>query len=511
MTPKEFMLFEDCLQSPDPPGWVTVSGLTDCERDSRFVFSALASPGSVGNLLKEPSHEVNPSWFGIPTFAKSGGRVSFEPNNSYREVGIYLEPFVFERDFHGARPGASEVVQDFAMYHDIFLDQGKKAYVDLEGEQIVRVLPSGMQVRENALRDYLAARQMVLVLYYKHQRRLEASVSELAGKERLDLYPEAADAKYRIVAGDAEGGGGFSMLLGKRVVRPYREPRHKDYVSALDSPKRYETYECLENGEPVEKSCRAEPGRPPTPVFFKRKVLKRYYDSSLHDVNNDTIWHLDLWYIRFKDNGETVRVWLEDLGMLPHDEQLHWKSHSDTPRHPPEGAAARPECERLLELRARTNGNFERRFGFKLFKELPSGRDAIGLHDPVSNEESEFNEQILNMAKIFVDGINEQDLARSMQGAERGRSISNMLRFLADAGLERSEAEKIGAGFRAVQSLRSAAAAHWKGRNYEKDLRRLGLEGKDPRDRFVKVAARLLFLLERLDGWLEGGPRDGAG
>ena len=492
MTPREFMLFEDCLQSPDPPGWVTVSGLTDCDRDSRFVFSALASPGSVGELLKDPSHEVNPSRFGIPTFAKSGGRVSFEPNSPYRdrERNIHLEPFVFERDFHGARPGASEVVQDFAMYHDLFPDQGKKAYVDLEGEQIVRVLPSGMQVREEALRDYLAARQMVLVLYYDHRRRLDASVSELAGKDHLDLHPEAADAKYRIVAGDAEGGGGFSMLLGKRVVRPYGEPRHRDYVSALDSPKRYETYECLENGEPVEKSCRAEPGQPPTPVFFKRKVLKRYYDSGLYDVDNGTIWHLDLWYIGFKDNGETVRVWLEDLGRLPHDEQLHWKSHSDTPRHPPREIPAKSECGRLLELRARMNENFERRFGFKLFKELPSGRDAIGLHDPVSNEESEFNEQILNMAKIFVDGINEQDLARSMQGAERGRSISNMLRFLADTGLGPGKAEKIATGFRMVQSLRSTAAAHWRGGNYEKDLRRFGLEEKDPRDRFGKVAAR---------------------
>lgn len=57
------MLFEDCLPSPDPPGWVTVSGLTDCERDSKFVLSALASPGSVGELLKDPSHEVNPASF----------------------------------------------------------------------------------------------------------------------------------------------------------------------------------------------------------------------------------------------------------------------------------------------------------------------------------------------------------------------------------------------------------------------------------------------------------------
>ena len=503
------MLFEDFLRRPDPPGWVTVSGLADCDRDSRFVFSALASPGSVGELLKDPSHEVNPSRFGIPTFAKSGGRVSFEPNSQYEEGDIRLEPFVFERDFHGARPGASEVVQDFSMYHDLFLDQAKKAYVDLEGEQIVRVLPSGMQVREGALRDYLAARQMVLVVYYDHRRRLEASVSELAGTERLDLYPEAADAKYRIVAGDSEDGGGFSTLLGKKIVRPYGEPRHRDYASALDSPKKYEAYECLENGEPVEKSCRAEPGRPPIPVFFKRKVLKRYYDSGLYDVNNDTIWHLDLWYLGFKDNGETVRVWLEDLGMLPHDEQLHWKSHGDTPRHPPEGAAARPECDRLLELRARTSGNFERRFGFKLFRDLPSGRDAIGLHDPVSGEEQEFNDQILNMAKIFVDGINGKDLVRGMQGAERGNSISNLLRFLAGAGLAPDEAEKIATGFRAVQSLRSTAAAHWRGGNYEKDLRRFGPD-KDPRDRFNKVAVKLRFMLEKLDGWLESGSRDGA-
>ena len=160
------------------------------------------------------------------------------------------------------------------------------------------------------------------------------------------------------------------------------------------------------------------------------------------------------------------------------------------------------ECRKLLELRSRTNENFEQRFEFKLFNKLPSGRDSIRFQDLVYNKEYEFNEQILNMAKIFVDGINESDLVRNMPQAESGKSICNMLRFLVKAGLEPDEAEKIAAGFRMIQSLRSTAAAHLRGENYERDLRRFDLERRDPKDKFDMVATRFQFLLEKLDNWL---------
>ena len=62
------------------------SGLGDRIRPDRprtgfqvRLFGA-GQPGSVGELLKDPSHDVNPSLFGIPTFRKSGDGASFEPN-----------------------------------------------------------------------------------------------------------------------------------------------------------------------------------------------------------------------------------------------------------------------------------------------------------------------------------------------------------------------------------------------------------------------------------------------
>lgn len=215
MHDKEFLLFQDHLRNPDPHGWVAIARMTSQdERNRGYVFSALASPASVDVLLKTPEHEVRSMDQGIHTFP--------EPNNSHEDIQIYLEPFVaqaVDKVYHNKY----EFVRGFIRHHGLSLDQGKYAYVDPDGKEIARTMYSCMQVREDSLLDYLAARKKVLVIYYDHDRRLNVDVAKLFGTERINETLEREDAKYERSIINFEGGA-YSRLVGKRIVRPSPTP-----------------------------------------------------------------------------------------------------------------------------------------------------------------------------------------------------------------------------------------------------------------------------------------------
>lgn len=507
------MLFEDYLRNPDPHGWITVAGITSrSEKDSRFFFAALASPSSADDLLKTLEHEVNPTWFGIPTFAGSDNDVSFELRNRYEKGSVLLEPFVIKRIFHGTRPDTYEVVQDFVLYHDLFFDHERDAYVDLAGDEIVRFERLHMQVREDSLRDYLAARDRILVLYYDHRRQRDVDVAEVFGEESLGIAGDRKGIRYSLKP-SRNLDGPISCFCGKRIVRPYPEPSHRDYLSAADKPEKYATYECEQDGEYAKKNCDIESGRQPGPflthVFFKKEVLSKYHDSSLYGVTDNTVWYLDFWSLEFGYNGELVHAWLGDLGRIPYDEQLHWKQYNVMPRGGMSGKFVRGElfaeftenkssCDFLLAIKPKANASFKRRFGFDLFKETLPDKNSIGLHDLASDEEREFDEQILNMAKIFVDGINVPDLKCKTKPTKNG-SIYLLRQFLAEAGMDPGRAERIAGAFHAVQSLRNGAA-HLKG-----GVRSMfpGLEKLGPKERFEKIVAGFGCQLVDLGTWLE--------
>lgn len=514
----KFLSFDDYIKNPDLQGWVTVLYVAELdEEDSRFVFSALARPSSVVDLLKTPDHEVHLTRFGMPTFIKASNGVLFDPNNQYSEENIRLEPFVLDRNFHGVRPDTYEVVQDFNLYHDLFFDLVRKAYVSLDGEEIVQISSSRIRVREDALRDHLAARRMVLVLYYDHRRHRNVRVADVFGKDRVEKQLQGSSFNYDIVAGDYWNDAAFSRLVGKKIVRPYQEPLHRDYVSAIDRPESYETYVCLEDGERVEKSCDVESGRQPgpylTPVFFKKKVLSEYHDKpGLYDVRDNAIWYLDLWYIEFGDNGDLIHAWLGDLGRIPPNEQKHWRQYNVAPRGNLEKnfarrqrladcAPSRSSCKELLALKLKINDNFHKRFGFALFRDLPEG--TAEPHDLDSDDDSEFTMQILNLAISLVETIDGKRLSYS-QLEKTSKSLDALQQFLIDNGLPRKQTQSIVSAFRTVQSSRSSVV-HLKGKNYEKLLQRLDSENARLTDIFAKIVATLREELVNLNDWLESG------
>lgn len=296
---------------------------------------------------------------------------------------------------------------------------------------------------------------------------------------------------------------------------PYAEPKRDDYYELSNKPKKYETYvyKIGEDGRYIEASCDQETagrsGKFLTPVFFKKDVLQKYYGKpKFYTIRDGMIHHLGLWEIPFGENNDgLIHVWLGDLGRIPYGEQTHWKQYNVPPRggmHKNfvdrqllgQFTEADSVCENLLTLKDQINANFASCCKFKLFKDLPPGNEHVeaNFHTLTTNEEQEFGEQVLNMAKLFVDTLDKTNLKDNVnwrpKSTDEDRSIHFLENFLTEKRVASSDSENIVSSFRMVQTLRSQSGAHLKSTGHDKTLRDFGLGDLDPKNRFDKVVGK---------------------
>lgn len=512
----------------DPAGWIEITR-ADYENkvDSKFTFSALASLGSQDDLLKRREFEIDSTFFGMSTFERLNNGVEFNLGQTYEEKGTSFEPFVIKRDFHGLQESTYDIVQNFVLYHNLFFDHKQAAYFDvLKEAKVVKYISSRhICILKDYLRDYLAARKMILIRYHTYGRSLDVSMSDVFEEERIEYAKAGTDHKYWITIRPfgSNNKNAHSLLRGKDVILPYVEPKREDYVYLSNKPKRYAAYiyKIAEDGKYVEESCDQGPeghsGRFLTPVFFEKGVLQKYYKKDrFYTVRDGRVRCLDLWDIPFGENSDgLIHVLLGDLGRIPYNEQMQWRQYNVPPRGKMnrnfvsrqllgEFTERDSICENLLMLKDQINASFESCYEFKLFKGLPPGNEHVeaNFHTLTTNEEQEFSEQILNMAKLFVDTLDQANLERNVDQSTantgEGKSIIFLEHFLIEKCVAESDSKNIVRSFRMVQKLRSQSAAHLKSTKYDKTLQDFGLDDLTPKDRFEGVVRKFYDSLRAL-------------
>ena len=529
MEMQNFLSFDDYFRAKqDPVGWITVAQIDSrSEPDSRYTYSVMASLSGKDDLLKEHRFEVHSRSFGIPTFQRSNNSVTFDTGKKYTEGQITFEPFIIKREFHGLYDTTFDVIQNFILYHNLFFNDQQSAYLDVvEEEKVVEYAsPSHVRINMKYLRDYLAAREMILVRYHDYRRHSAVSVLDIFGEERKEIDITNDTHNFHIVIGQyGMDDDAFSMLVGKDIILPYSEPKHQDYLLLSNRPQQYEKYAygIDDDGNPIEESCDQESenstGRFLTQIFFKKEVLDRYYSKpSYYRIEDGEIYYLDLWSISFGENDDgLIHVWLGDLGRLPHDEQLYWKAHNvvsggDLSKNfvnrqiLGKFTAIEDPCDKLLYLKISVNESFAGKFGFKLFNDLPETRRQISdaFHTLTSDEEIAFDNQILYMAKLFVDTINKTELEKNTtwkpSRGDENKSLYFLEHFLDEMLCSRHDAKTVVSAFRMVQRLRSEAGAHLPGSKYFKTLQDLDLDDLNPKKRFTKILEKFYTKLNLLN------------
>jgi len=118
---------------------------------------------------------------------------------------------------------------------------------------------------------------------------------------------------------------------------------------------------------------------------------------------------------------------------------------------------------------------------------------------PLNNTDTEFEAQLLSLAKLLVDLLNESAIATGLPPIKDEKGISKLKRFLEARGYEHVDRD-IGL-LRRIQSLRSRIAAHTSGSSGQAFLAEEldGLSKPDFIEKLMREATQMFTDLSELD------------
>ena len=110
----------------------------------------------------------------------------------------------------------------------------------------------------------------------------------------------------------------------------------------------------------------------------------------------------------------------------------------------------------------------------------------VGLHLPASDNQAEFDSQLVALTKIMIDSLNEEAIAQGVISILKDDRGINKLEKYFQAQNASSYEDHI-KFLRVLQNLRSTGAAHRKGSNYIKVIADLNLQDEGQQKVFDKL------------------------
>lgn len=522
------LTFSDFLSKLDEFGkgeWISAYEKIGQGLHAPVFYSALIRLDLVPTSLSDPSWDLS----------IGNGRPGFSFHfEGEKEVSSYvrpsdegIEPLVLWRSFHGIRQGYWEVAEEFRLYFDLFEDRqnSKLILIDDNGDEEDAVILSSdyVKVKLRLIKEFLAAKQMCLSLFFDFNRFSEKTLEELRIEEfhetrKGDDYVFSIGARPWTFGGEDHRSHAF--LMGKKLI-PGAIDFNPSILGRQDRKFADFVIGVGENGNEISHTCDEDrlanyfgknPGSPQyvTPVFFRKAVLAKYYaDPAKFSVEDGRVQCAGLWSLRLDNNHpDSVMVFLGDLGHLSYSEQLFWRSFNVASGKMSHTAFARsvegkfedPEDPALF-FRQKF-GSFQEawraKFGWKLFREMDEEDEYCfrTLRVPLTNGQKEFDEQVLAITKVFVDSLNEAELEkRAVATKENPKGLDKFESFLRTNGVRRPQMVEF---LRKLQALRSVSVAHLKGKNYEKIKKFFGIEDGNLSMVFGEILVKCVWTLNSL-------------
>ena len=493
----EDLTFSDFLPTIAKLGkgeWTTVYSSRD-SLDGVAIYSALIKNTLVKRALQRPSWDLTIG-DGAPGLESSFG-AGKEKTRYVRSSDSGIEPLVLKRSFHEIRPDYWEVSEDFRLYFNLYDDKlGRKLLrIDDNGDEHEAVLMKDgeIKIKTFLIRQYLTIRKMKLAIFFDYNRLSKKTIEELGVKEH-SREEKGADFIYSVGVGKWMGFSdntkkSHGRLLGKKLVSgdPSFKPdifgrqkkQYIDFIIGADDDGKEILFTCSE--AELANNFGANEGAPNylTPVCFRKEVLNKYYSQpAKYTVSDGYLSCGALWSLYIDNNHpEAVMVFLGDLGHLSHTEQMYWRGFNLSSgtmsrvafKRSILGQFADPQTADLYFKQRFTifNEYWKKKFGWELFRPL-TGKDEYAfkiLRVPLTNDIREFDEQIATLTKVFIDSLNEKQLAKGITNKENAKGLDKFETWL---GAQNFCSDKMMEFLRKLQALRSASTAHRKGDNYEK-------------------------------------------
>lgn len=205
-------------------------------------------------------------------------------------------------------------------------------------------------------------------------------------------------------------------------------------------------------------------------MYFDAGVLQKYYDDhERYEVREGYLSAHGSWGMQLdNDNANgVVSAWLGDLGRdLPLVEQRHWRSFNILPAKGGVGETAfrrqilgqwvgsTSPGHRLKQLYEELNAAWSQHFGWPLFLPLHAGDRHVlaSVRLPLGQTDGEFDTQLVNLAKLLVDSLNEAEFIKVVgKGGEGEKGIGKFERYL--ASVEMADRTAITQVLRSIQGL----------------------------------------------------------
>jgi hypothetical protein len=510
---------------------VTVYASNTSAENNHAIFCALVPSKDIAKCLAKPSWTL---------IYGAGAPGAVEYHRGKRKRVKYLrfgndegiEPLVIGREFHGIRDDYEEISEEFRLFHGLYHDLKENKYfkiTDGGSEELIAIAERNrVQIRLKEIRQFLAIKEMHLAIQFDFREDSQHTLGDLGQNpdgigHRDELF--CWDLDY----GDFSGCGdrrSYSRLLGKMLIPPLSKDKSGFWGFAAEEPQKYIDFiiGVDKNGDEISFTSNpdrlanyfgANPRAPHylTPVQFRKNVLDKYYHQpGKYSVEDSILRCGSLWLMALDNHHEDkIYAWLGDLGRdLPYEEQLHWRAHNI----PPAGKMSETFFRRQILAEPTDSQRSEHQFsdryhelenecdkwlGWRLLLalEVDDSHHFHNIRIPATDEQRDFDELVLGLAKILIDSLNEKQLnllipADNRDGIKGG--ISRLEAAFAARGVQGSE-DYINF-MRKLQNLRSSSSAHRKGSNYRKIAAEFGVDNQNLRSVFASILRQALGLLE---------------
>ncbi len=497
--------------------WIDVYQNARTETGSFVVYAGLVPEGKVGQISKTDSWPFEPSRMRPGCTKYADGNVVY---NRFGDDQGY-EPLILERSFHGIKPPYEEVSEEFRLFHNLYFDRKNNKHIKITDDgsehNVIRTSDGCISVRAPEIKQFLAIKEMRLAILFDIRRFFPDPLQKY-GLSREALHTDGPDFSYTSVIADLDSDNrSFVRVYGKKLIVGF-EKRDSDfwpYNEHDDEPREYMKFivGLDERGKEIQLPCDPNGGNYLRPVFFRPDVLNRYHENpSKYSVEDGYLRCAALWGVQIdNDNPEYVTVFLGDIGRdIPEAEHGYWRSFNIAPagRTLSETAFRRSFLAEFADPNkadlafkhefTKFQENWKKKHGWQLFKPLTEGDEHCfsSLRIPATDEQNEFDTQVMYLTKVLVDSLNEAEIAKQIPPAPNQKGISKLEEYLKIKG--GPDQDKHIQFLRDLQSLRSTGAAHRKGSNYDRAAQKLGLTDRDPRVVYAELLGNAVSLLNAL-------------
>lgn len=408
----------------------------------------------------------------------------------YREID-YCESLVLFRSETSIFPSCLEIGEPFRMHFDLREKSGENILYSTYDYQtpVVKFEKNEIKISQQHLIDYIKAKSYSLCFSFDYTYE---SDKPLVVSEGNEVYNEI-EKKENFVAIYSSWHYDTqpifcTQITGKAWIDPpdnynpelgpysfHRPHDYPDFVIGIDK----------KTGKEIKKkwddnwSSRQKGEWHAFRLYFKREALKKYLDTnSLFKVEPDLISGPD-WCLRIDSLEDSFSAAFAHVSELPDSEQKHLAQYSIPGKAISVGGFLRYICGVPAEITdiasdfrkvfISLNLKWNEKFGWLLFLPL-TGCDQYrfdSLHSLIqNNEQSEFDEGVLGLSIILIDSINLKGLRKNPAVPREGKGLESLDVFLKVNQLDGSSYIQM---LRDIQSCRSAAAAHRKSNDIEKE------------------------------------------